>query len=77
MKRTTKVKILPNSGNEFELSISAAETVESLKRRIELAEGIRAIEHRVVHNGMPQLQPAVPLEVGTSFSIALRGHRSE
>jgi len=51
VKRTTKVKILPNSGNEFELSISAAETVESLKRRIELAEGIRAIEHRVVHNG--------------------------
>jgi len=51
VKRTTKVKILPNSGNEFELSISAAETVESLKRRIEAAEGIPALDHRIVHNG--------------------------
>lgn len=51
VRRTTKVKILPNTGSEFELSISAVETVESLKRRIEAAEGITAIDHRVVHNG--------------------------
>jgi hypothetical protein len=52
VKRTTKVKIQrPNTGNEFELSISAVETVESLKRRIEAAEGITALDHRVVHNG--------------------------
>ena len=51
VKRTTKVKILPNSGNEFELSISAVETVSSLKRRIEAVEGIPALSHAVVHNG--------------------------
>ena len=51
VRRTTKVKILPNSGNEFELSISAVETVGSLKSRIEAAEGIPAFTHRVVHNG--------------------------
>mmetsp|Transcript_15080 Transcript_15080/g.38335 ORF Transcript_15080/g.38335 Transcript_15080/m.38335 type:complete len:528 (+) Transcript_15080:272-1855(+) len=73
VKRTTKVHIKPTNGSQFELSISAGETVGSLKQRIEMLEGIPASSHKVVYNGsyLPENAPLVDYGVDENSVLML------
>ena len=77
VKRTTKVRILPRNGSQFELSISAVETVHSLKQRIEAAQGIAAAGHRVSYNGqyLPESASLAAYGVDKDSVLVLEPHQ--